>query len=148
MAKDPRRVNFSYRDNLWRGADLIATGVSSFGHVAGVHYQNQPEWAEYLGALDSGELPVGRALKISSRQALIREMLLQLKHGYLQFDYFLDKFGVDVGREWGPEWDELVTQGLVAMEQGSVRLTRAGLLRVDAILPRFFEPQYRGIRYT
>ena len=34
MVKDPAKVNFSYRDNLWRGADLLATGVASFGHVS------------------------------------------------------------------------------------------------------------------
>ena len=28
------------------------------------------------------------------------------------------------------------------------RLTREGLLRVDSLLPRFFEPEHRGIRYT
>ena len=29
-----------------------------------------------------------------------------------------------------------------------LRLSRAGLLRVDALLPLFFEPEFRGIRYT
>ena len=42
MVKDPKRVNFSYRDNLWQGSDLLATGIASFGHVNGVHYQNSP----------------------------------------------------------------------------------------------------------
>jgi len=27
-------------------------------------------------------------------------------------------------------------------------VTRQGLLRVDTLLPRFFEPEHRGIRYT
>ena len=31
---------FVYRDNLFRGTDLLAAGVSSFGHIQGVHYQN------------------------------------------------------------------------------------------------------------
>ena len=44
MVKDPDKVNFSYRDNLWRGSDMLATGIASFGHVSGVHYQNLPEW--------------------------------------------------------------------------------------------------------
>ena len=44
LVKDKSKVNFSYRDNLWHGSDLLATGVASFGHVSGVHYQNQPEW--------------------------------------------------------------------------------------------------------
>ncbi len=29
-----------------------------------------------------------------------------------------------------------------------VQLTRAGLLQVDRLLPTFFEPRYRGSRYT
>ena len=32
MVKHPERVNFSYRDNLWQGSDLLATGIASFGH--------------------------------------------------------------------------------------------------------------------
>ena len=42
MVKDPDKVNFSYRDNFWMGSDLLATGIASFGHVSGVHYQNLP----------------------------------------------------------------------------------------------------------
>jgi len=30
MIKHKDRVSFSYRDNLWRGSDLLATGVASF----------------------------------------------------------------------------------------------------------------------
>ena len=41
-------IEFSYRDNLWRGSDLLATGIASFGHASGVHYQNLPEWEQYL----------------------------------------------------------------------------------------------------
>ena len=54
LVKDKNKVNFSYRDNLWRGTDLLATGVASFGHASGVHYQNQPDWAGYLGRLEQG----------------------------------------------------------------------------------------------
>ena len=31
MIKNPDMVNFSYRDNLFQGSDLLATGVASFG---------------------------------------------------------------------------------------------------------------------
>ena len=43
LVKDPAKVNFSYRDTLWQGSDLLATGVASFGHISGAHYQNDPE---------------------------------------------------------------------------------------------------------
>src|SRR3954470_4680981 len=73
MVKNPGRVNFSYRDNLWQGSDLVATGIASFGHVSGVHYQNHPEWEHYCGALEAGELPLSRGLELSAHQQLIRE---------------------------------------------------------------------------
>ena len=57
-SRHPERVNFSYRDNLWQGSDLLATGIASFGHISGVHYQNQPEWEQYCGTLEAGELPL------------------------------------------------------------------------------------------
>src|SRR5690606_39020488 len=84
LVKDPNKVNFSYRDNLWKGSDLLATGIASFGHVSGVHYQNQPEWSDYIQPLlEEGKLPLGRAYRPTPHQLLVREMILLLKKGYL-----------------------------------------------------------------
>lgn len=147
--KNPDKVNFSYRDNLFQGSDLIATGIASFGHLSGVHYQNKPEMAQYLGdLLEKGELPVGRALRVTPEQLLIRETVLCLKRGYLQADYFRKKFGVDIIEHWRTVWEEDQKQGLLQFDSDRVELTRKGLLQVDALLPDFFEPQHRGVRYT
>ena len=148
MVRNPERVNFSYRDNLWRGSDLLATGIASFGHISGVHYQNHAEWEEYCGALEAGELPLARALRITPQQALIREMILQLKRGYLDAPYFAKKFRVDIIEQWRDVWDEYADEGYVTMGESRIELTRAGLLRADALLPAFFEPEFRDVRYT
>src|SRR5690606_8873463 len=123
MVRNPDRVNFSYRDNLWRGSDLLATGIASFGHISGVHYQNHPEWEAYCGALEKGALPLNRALRISPRQALIREMILQLKKGFLERDYFQEKFGVDIVEQYRPTWEEYVAYGFLVLDHGPVELT-------------------------
>ncbi len=150
MVKDPKRVNFSYRDNLWQGSDLLATGIASFGHVSGVHYQNHPEWEQYCGALESGELPLSRGLRLSQHQRLVREMILQLKRGYLNAAYFRDKFGVDILEQWPEVWSEYEHEGHCTIDRdaGRIELTREGLLQVDSLLPPFFEPQFQGVRYT
>lgn len=149
LVRDPGKVNFSYRDNLWHGSDLLATGIASFGHVSGVHYQNLPEWKDYIGALlERGELPIGRALRPTPHQLLVRELILLLKRGYLDVDYFRRKFGVDVIEQWRAEWESYASEGFLTFDERQVRLTRAGLLRVDALLPAFFEPELRGVRYT
>ena len=149
VVKDKGKVNFSYRDNLWQGSDLLATGIASFGHVSGVHYQNKPEWSEYTGdLLERGQLPLGRAYQPTQHQALIREMILQLKRGFLEPEYFLQKFGTHIVDNWRSEWEHYVDEGWVELAGEQVRLTREGLLRVDSLLPAFFEEQHQGVRYT
>ncbi|HTU27604.1 MAG TPA: coproporphyrinogen-III oxidase family protein [Pirellulales bacterium] len=148
MVKDKGKVNFSYRDNLWHGSDLLATGVASFGHVSGVHYQNEPDWPGYVGALDRGELPLARGLRPTAHQLLVRELILQLKTGRVEADYFRRKFGVDILHEWDDAWRHYQAEGFLESADDTIRLTRAGLLRVDSLLPAFFEPQHQQVRYT
>ncbi len=148
LVKDKNKVNFSYRDNLWHGADLLATGVASFGHASGVHYQNEPDWAGYVGRLERGELPLVRGMAPTPHQLLVREMILQLKTGRLDADYFRKKFGVDIIGEWRDAWRQFQDEGYLEVSDRGVTLSRAGLLRVDALLPAFFEPDHRGVRYT
>jgi oxygen-independent coproporphyrinogen-3 oxidase len=149
VVKDPRKVNFSYRDNLWQGSDLLATGVASFGHVSGVHYQNKTEWNEYIGdLLERDRLPLYRALKPTPHQLLIREMILQLKKGHLDAGYFRQKFGVDILEEWRDEWLAHQGDGMLTVSGDRIDLTRQGLLHADALLPAFFEAEHQGVRYT
>jgi oxygen-independent coproporphyrinogen-3 oxidase len=149
LIKDPKKVSFSYRDNLWKGADLLATGIASFGHVSGVHYQNLPEWEDYLRAvLDEGRLPIGRALTPTPHQLLVREVILQLKRGYLDSKYFQDKFGVDIQTHWAGVWQDYSDRGYVQLGTDKIRLTTEGMLRVDGLLPAFFEAEHQGVRYT
>ncbi len=149
MIKDPNKVSFSYRDNLWKGSDLLATGIASFGHISGVHYQNRPEWHQYIGALDEGKLPLGRAFTPTAKQAMIRELILLLKRGYVEPSYFQDKFGVDIRSEYAEVWQQYKTEGYVGSDSDDrIELTIDGLLRVDGLLPAFFEPEHQGVRYT
>jgi oxygen-independent coproporphyrinogen-3 oxidase len=148
VVRDKSKVNFSYRDNLWHGSDLLATGVASFGHVSGVHYQNLPDWGPYVAAINEGRLPLGRAMTPTPHQLLVREMILQLKTGRLDVGYFRNKFGVDIVEHWRSQWNDLVAEGWGQVVEGTIRLHPEGLLRVDALLPAFFEPEHQGVRYT
>lgn len=148
LVKDPTRVIFSYRDNLWQGSDLLATGIASFGHVSGVHYQNLPEWEAYCHSLEEEQLPLSRALETTPEQQLIREMILLLKRGYLDTNYFQQKFGQNVLEKWADVWQDYADQGWAEIDGDHIRLTREGLLRADALLPAFFEPEHQDVRYT
>ncbi|MBX3420890.1 MAG: coproporphyrinogen III oxidase family protein [Pirellulaceae bacterium] len=148
MIKDPSKVAFSYRDNLWRGADLLATGIASFGHVSGVHYQNLSEWQQYLASLADNRLPLARGLVTTPEQRLIRELILLLKRGYVELDYFQDKHHVDIWQRFQSTWQNYIDSGWVQRDDRCLRLTTEGLLRVDGLLPAFFELEYQNVRYT
>ena len=149
VVKDPSKVNFSYRDNLWMGADLLATGVASFGHANGVHYQNLADLERYYQEIESNEkLPLGRGFVPTTHQRLIRELILLLKRGYLDVSYFKEKFDVDITEVFSEQWAALKEDGDAVVQGNSIELTQQGLLRVDGLLNAFFEPQFRGVRYT
>jgi oxygen-independent coproporphyrinogen-3 oxidase len=148
LVKPSARSSFVYRDSLWHGADLIGMGVASFSHFAGVHYQNEDQWEGYVSRLDRGELPIARALPITNRQRLIREFILQLKTGCVNTAYFSKKFGEDPLIVFREPLANLVSTDLARIDGSDIRLSRDGLLQVDALLPRFFERQYQGVRYT
>jgi len=147
MVKSPE-AKFVYRSALWEGADMISLGVSSFGHMSGVHVQNAPQWNDYFDALERRELPLFRAFATTPEQRLTREVILQLKLGRIRPSYFDNKFGADIVEQFGAPLTKLQEQGMLEIEDDLVRLTPKGLLRVDSLLPEFYAPDYQHARYT
>ena len=85
---------------------------------------------------------------MQSRELLIREMILQLKTGALDAGYFRRKFGVDVWQEFQPAYELLSQEQLLRRNNGTIELTRRGLLQVDHFLSEFFEPELKTVRYA
>ncbi len=141
-------ARFVYRNAVWRGADLLGTGVASFSHVNGVHFQNETGWEPYLTRVEAGELPISRAFSTTATARLTRELILQLKLGTIEPEYFRDKFQADILQDFRSALERLRDKSMLMISNGSVRLSRQGLLRVDSLLPEFYDPKYRGARYT
>src|SRR6266536_4315874 len=148
VATTAKPCRFIYTDALWHGGDMICLGVSSFSHFGGVHFQNAHNFEEYLRILNSDRLLLLRAVSLTAKQRLIREMVLQLKTGQLDTEYFRQKFGVDIWEEFKPVYERLASDSLVERENATINLTRSGLLQVDHFLSEFFEPELKAVRYV
>ncbi|MBS0204008.1 MAG: coproporphyrinogen III oxidase family protein [Planctomycetes bacterium] len=148
LVRNPATDHFVYRDNVWRGADLLCAGVSSFGHFQGVHYQNLDQLDDYLTTVESGELPINRALRPTDHQRLIREMILQMKEGHISAEPFRQKFGVNILDEFSGPFAAQQAKGYLNVTGDEIKLTRKGLLQADTLLPEYFEEQHREVRYT
>lgn len=148
VVKDPAKTKFVYREALWRGADMFGAGVASFGHINGVHLQNLDTWEAYTEALAKDELPLGRAFPTTPRDRLVREVVLLLKTGHLDVQYFRDKYGVDIRDAFRDAFAKLEADGWLTASAESIDCTRDGLIQIDRHLPAFFDPQYVSSRYT
>jgi len=148
LATTKKPVRFIYTDALWHGGDMIGLGVSSFSHFSGVHFQNAHSFEEYIALIEKNQLPLLRALTLTPKQRLIRELILQLKTGAVEFEYFKNKFGVDLWKEFESVFESLRKDGFVERGLERIKLTRKGLLQVDHFLSDFFEPELKAVRYV
>jgi oxygen-independent coproporphyrinogen-3 oxidase len=148
MVRAGRGVRFVYRDSVWRGCDLLGLGLSSFSHVGGVHFQNLAGWNDYLARIAEGALAVDRAFEPAAGERLTRELILQLKRGYLEPDYFREKYGAEILELYRAPFEKLRERGMLVLDRGRIELTRQGLLRVDQLLPELYDPRYQNARYT
>jgi oxygen-independent coproporphyrinogen-3 oxidase len=147
--RDRSRTRFLYRDHLWEGADLVGLGVASFGHVNGVHMQNFDRWETYSDPIRRGDLALARAYRPTAEERLIRELVLQLKRGWIRPGYFREKHGVNVLDRFADAFASLEADGFLADARADrLELSRSGLLRVDWLVRRFFLPEHAEIRYT
>lgn len=146
--KDKSKTRFIYRDQLWAGADLLALGVASFGHIGGTHYQNQHDFEPYMNDLRDGRLPACRALTPNADERLIRELVLQLKLGSISRRYFNEKFKTDILNRFAEPLQQIQEWGFLSVEGDKIQLNRVGLLQVDRLLHEFFLPKHRNARYA
>ncbi len=146
--KDKSKTRFIYRDQLWAGADLLALGVASFGHIGGTHYQNQHDFEPYMKNLLESRLPAYRALTPSADERLIREFVLQLKLGNVSCRYFNEKFETDVLKRFAEPLQQIKAWGFLSAVGDHIQLNRDGLLQVDRLLHEFFLPKHRNARYA
>ena len=81
-------------------------------------------------------------------ERLIREFILQLKLGQIEVAYFQNKFGVDVRNRFRDPLDKHERDGFLSVNNGTIALSRPGLLQVDRLLHDFFLDEHRHTRYA
>jgi oxygen-independent coproporphyrinogen-3 oxidase len=146
--RDPARMSFVYQDAQYRGADLLGLGLASFSYLDGLHFQNVSRLDEYVERLARGELPFARGYALDQEEQMVREFVLQLKLGQVERGYFRQKFGVDIADQMQAILSSFAERGWLQTDDASIRLTRAGLLRADRLLPAFYLPMHQGIPYA
>jgi oxygen-independent coproporphyrinogen-3 oxidase len=148
VARDATRQEFLYRKGLFDGTDLIGVGVSAFGHVNGVNYQNQHDFGPYIDSVRAGRGAAFRAYALNHDERYIREFGLQLKGGSVSASAFAEKFGRHPLDRFATEIQALRQSGHMFVEGDRVGVTRSGLMEVDRLIFNFFRPEHRTGRFA
>ncbi len=150
VVKDPARNRFVYRNGLFNGSDILSVGVSAFGHINGVNYQNEHDFNPYIDAVHQrGGLPTHRAYPLTFEERYIREFALQLKAGRVLALPFAQKFGENPRHRFASALQIIDGMGMLARADDEViEVTREGLLQIDRLLFEFFRPEHRHGRFA
>lgn len=121
--------------------DLIALGVSAIGRIGATYSQNAKTLDEYYDALDQGRLPIVRGLALNRDDILRRSVIMAIMcQGELDFGAMGDAHLVDFRSYFARELErlgEMVTMGLVKLNDSSLEVTEQGWYFVRAIAMTF-----------
>jgi len=138
-------------DTWGRAGELLGMGVSSYSYLHGAVLQNTSDWGTYVGKMIAGESPVGRGLRLTSRQQMAREVVLGFKN--LRFDRqtFKRRHGFDAVDLYAPQIEILERDGLVEVSADDVTITRRARPYVEMVCNIFYLPddaEYKFHRFA
>jgi oxygen-independent coproporphyrinogen III oxidase len=126
--------DIKYIESSYRGDDMIGYGASSFGKIGHINYQNLNTTQLYFDKVKAGEIPVYRTYSMSSKDLIVRELLLC---GVRLLSYkkweFVSKFGFDYFDIIPDTIHELRRKGYILDQNDELVLTRQGVIYGDFV---------------
>lgn len=123
------------------GASLYGFGISSISSTADTYRQNHKTIARWLGALDRGELPVEKALRLTDDDRRRRTVIMRLMcDRRLDFAQLSRAIGTSFEAQFAAELaglGDLVADGLLARTADGFAVTSAGVPLLRVIAMRF-----------
>lgn len=136
-----------HRVDAWRGGDVLGMGVGSYSYLNGSVFQNASQWDTYVENASAGQSAVERALRLSARERMAREVILGLKLLRLDRKWFQRRHGFDVIELYPAQVEALVGDGLLAVTDDAIALTRRALPWVEIIVNCFYLPEHADKRF-
>ena len=119
------------------GLDLIGLGMSAIGQVGDCYAQNRKTLDGWMQALDAGELPIWRGLRMTDEDRLRRDLIQRLMcRGLIDYTDFEQRYEIDFAQHFAGELARLAplaTDGLVEVGTRSLAVTPLGRLLVRAV---------------
>jgi oxygen-independent coproporphyrinogen-3 oxidase len=123
------------------GTSLYAFGVSAISSTPDSYRQNFKTVEEWRAALDAGQLPIERGLRLTSEDARRRTIIMRLMcERRLDYQVLSRELGLDFPAVYAAEiaaLDDLETDGLLRRTDTGIEVARAGVPLLRVIAMRF-----------
>ncbi|MBS1794988.1 MAG: radical SAM family heme chaperone HemW [Acidobacteria bacterium] len=134
------RPGFEARHNskYWRCEPVFAFGVSAHSFDGRTRRANERDTNRYVYLIERGESPVVEEIELDAEQlsAEFAFLSLRLTEG-LNFKDYQTRFGIDLNRQYAQEFERLEEYGLIAIDQGVLRLTQKGMVYSNEVFSVF-----------
>ncbi|MCS6873615.1 MAG: radical SAM family heme chaperone HemW [Pyrinomonadaceae bacterium] len=131
------RSGFQSRHNLkyWRCSPVFGFGVSAFSFCDGRRWSNEKNIKKYIETVESGRLPINftENVNLASEFAFLG---LRLADG-INLDEYKQRFGFDLLEQFHDEIEKFQKLGLVEIKEGSLRLTKQGMIYSNEVFMIF-----------
>ncbi|NIL97378.1 MAG: radical SAM family heme chaperone HemW [Planctomycetales bacterium] len=125
-----------HNEVYWTGGGYYAAGPGAARLVGNLRQSNHRSTTTYIRRLASGDSPVAEAERLSAEELARERLLFGLRRlEGIDEAQFPQQTGFQIDELAGPAVRHYVDQGLLARQDGRLRLTRQGLVVSDSIWP-------------
>ena len=125
------------RHNLhyWNCDNYLGFGPGAASHIAGQRWRNAPDICLYLSEISRNRVPLCdvECLKTSERVNEMTMMMLRTAQG-IDRKAFARRIGQDAARVFGHALDQLISLGLINLDEQHIALTDAGMYVADEVI--------------
>ncbi len=117
------------RHNLiyWRNEEYLGVGAGSHSRLGSKRFWNYKDIASYIRFINEGKLPVEGSEELSPGEEMWETIFLSLRlNEGLNIIGFKTKYDIDFLEKYGDVLKRLINQGLVIIEDNSLKLTARG----------------------
>ncbi|MGB4057989.1 MAG: hypothetical protein WBK77_07890, partial [Alphaproteobacteria bacterium] len=126
--------------------DLISLGQGAYWNLGNVQYINHEKSKDYASSIESGNLPIERATKLSNDEMMRRHMILGMKTG-VNIQDFETRYGTHpLNTSFGSVIETLLQVGAIEETETGYKISLAGQLAgAGSVQNKFYSPETKAI---
>ena len=134
------KEGYESRHNLvyWNNEEYFGLGAGAHGYLNDVRYHNHGPLKKYMNALQDNEKPIIEQITVSRKERMEEEMFLGLrKMEGVSPQRFQQKFSADIEDVFGETINRMISNGLLQISEGRIKLTHSGKLMGNEVFQAF-----------